>query len=131
MDATRAAAAGMAAAQRDVAIAAQAMSGFAATNPDVQRVKVEALDAQRSAVASGPTSLDNGRANPPALESFRLPVGGSVSLDPGLTQGFATDGLDVTQAATAVIVGRLAFQANRAAYQAAQSIFETTLKVGM
>lgn len=130
MDATRAATMGMSAALRDVAFASQAMSGFAATNPDVQRVRVEALDAPRGAAATNAT----GGASSPAVEPFRLPVGGSVGLDPDLVQQFvplATDGLDVTQGMAAIIVGRQAFQANRAAYQAAQSLLDSTLKVGL
>ena len=136
MDASRAAASGMASAQRDVAIAAAGMAGFAATNPDVQRVRVEALDAQRSAVTSMPSSATEGapRANVPAVDAYRLPVGGSVSLNPDLAQSFtsvSTDGIDVSQAMTAIIVGRQAFQASRNAYQAAQSVLDSTLRVGL
>ncbi|NDF09552.1 MAG: hypothetical protein EB058_12800 [Proteobacteria bacterium] len=112
------------------------MAGFAATNPDVQRVRVEALDAQRSAVTSMPSSATEGapRANVPAVDAYRLPVGGSVSLNPDLAQSFtsvSTDGIDVSQAMTAIIVGRQAFQASRNAYQAAQSVLDSTLRVGL
>ncbi len=136
MDATRAAVSGMASAQRDVAVAAAGIAGFAATNPDVQRVRVEALEAQRSAVASMPSSASDSapRVNVPAVDAYRLPVGGSVSLNPDLAQSFtsiSTDGIDLSQAMTAVIVGRQAFQASRDAYQAAQSLLDSTLRVGL
>lgn len=134
MDATRTASMGMSASLRDVALAAQAMTGFAATSPDTQRVRVEALDAQRGAVASTPAGGVPTRVSPPAVEPYRLPVGASVGLDPDLVQQFmplSTDGLDVTQGMAAIIVGRQAFQANRAAYQAAQALLDSTLKVGL
>ena len=70
----------------------------------------------------------------PAVEAYRLPVGGSVGLDPDLMQQFtplSSDGLDVTQGMVSMIVGRQAFQANRNAYQAAQSLLDATLKVGL
>jgi flagellar basal body rod protein FlgC len=43
----------------------------------------------------------------------------------------SSDGLDVTQGMVSMIVGRQAFQANRNAYQAAQSLLDATLKVGL
>jgi hypothetical protein len=134
MDAARAATMGMSAALRDLATAAQSVSGVTATNPNSQRIRVEELDTRRGAMG---TTLPGGppdRNSSPAVDAYRLPVGGNVGIDPDLLQQFtplSSDGLDVTQGMASMIVGRQAFQANRNAYQAAQSILDATLKVGL
>ena len=134
MDATRAATMGMSSAMRDVALAAQSVSGFAPTNPNVQRIRLDPSDTHQIATGSSLPGGPPNREARPAVDAYRLPVGGNVGLDPDLVQQFSplsSDGLDVTQGMAAMIIGRQAFQANRNAYQAAQSLLDSTLKVGL
>lgn len=134
MDAARTASMGMSAALRDLAVAAQSVSGVTPTNPNAQRIRVDEIDTRRG--STGPTlpGSPSNREARPAVDAYRLPVGGNVGLDPDLVQQFtplSSDGLDVTQGMAAMIIGRQAFQANRNAYQAAQSLLDSTLKVGL
>jgi hypothetical protein len=134
MDAARVATMGMSSALRDLAVAAQSVSGVTPTNPNSLRTRVEETDTRRGAVGSTLPGGPPDQGASPAVEAYRLPVGGSVGLDPDLMQQFtplSSDGLDVTQGMVSMIIGRQAFQANRNAYQAAQSLLDATLKVGL
>ena len=134
MDAARAATMGMSSALRDVAVAAQSVSGVSPTDPNSQRIRIEETDTRRGSMGSSLPGGPSNREARPAVDAYRLPVGGNVGLDPDLIQQFtplSSDGLDVTQGMAAMVIGRQAFQANRNAYQAAQSLLDSTLKVGL